>query len=409
MKQLSNAQEDAVETEIKRQRELEKEREKILQKFTELKPQIKDFGLTELEKVQKDFRDKKVILDKAAEFGLFKDRLEMEQTFSKFAIEEARKVQEAKLKLSTQAGQNPGGEAVKFLTNDPTSAIKNGGDPAALAAGAVGQVLQGAQGAQKLVTSSLAQLGQFFLGIPAEISGPILDALSQGPEKVREMVQSFVQALPDVIVNIAKSIPVLIIELQKAVPKIIKGLIDGIPEIIQAFIDAIPELAANFALQAPTIAIAVAEGLVKNIPKIVEGFAKEFLKIPEQFVKELLKAIPGGSALAGGDGGGGGLGGLLGKIPVVGGVVGGIVGGIGDLFGFAEGGTTRRVASLENDGGIAKIGANETVVDSELTDWLRQLKASGEGFGGPREIVLQIGHQQFARAMFDTRKAGFQI
>lgn len=266
--------------------------------------------------------------------------------------------------------------------------------------GIIGSITKGAEGAKKLVTSALGAAANALVpgigGAVEEIAG----VLAEGPDKVREMVRQFVAALPQLIKNIAQAGPVLVEELIKSIPSLIQGLVNELPSFIQGFVAQVPQIAGAFIALAPKIAIAFASSLVSNIPNIVESFAKEFLKIPERFVKALIDSIPGAGGILGGGGGGGGI---LGGI-------GSVFSSIGDFFGFAEGGTVARNPAFSGDRGLARIGPNETVVDSELTDWLRKLKNGGSGLSGSQpDIVINVGLQQFARLVFDARTAGYRV
>ena len=309
-------------------------------------------------------------------------------------------------------------QAIGFAEEAKKGLVKSFG--AAQAAGLLANVVKGAEGAKKLVTSAIGAAADALLpGIGGAVS-EIAGELAQGPEHVKEMVQQFAQAIPGIVENIAKAIPTLIIELQKAIPQIVKGLVDALPEIIQAFIDGLPQIIQGAILLMPQIAIALVKGIITNIPQIVTSFAKEFLKIPGQFLQMLLDGLKdflsdatggvlGGSKGRDGKAFGGGEW-SLGRGALAIGTLGGseVFNTLGDLLGFAEGGTTARNPMFSGDRALAKIGDNETVIDSELTDWLRQVKAGGGNFGGPKEIKLYVGHQQFARAMFDSRTSGYQ-
>jgi hypothetical protein len=397
-------------------------RAKAKSEFEAAQKETTIFGLTGVERIQADFAKTRKIFEKAITLGIFKDKVEQEKAFTRIAMEEARKVAEERKKLNIQLGTNPGSEAVKAFSGDPTSAFNQvGNDPrakniagASLATGAVTQVLQGAAGAQKLVTQSLAQVAEVMTGIPAEISGPLLEALSGGPEKVKEMVKQFTDAIPTILTAILESIPALISAFVDAAPKLVKTLVEKIPEVIDAIIGQLPALFVKVATFMPTIGVALVEGIISNIPKLISAFAKEFLKIPEQFAKALLDAINpvsgGGNRATGGDGG------VFSNVNAARVGVGIATGGlseVGHFLGlFADGGTTPRIPSLNGDRGVARLSGNETVIDSELTDWFRQMKNAGGGLGGGAnqpDIVVKIGVEEFARISFKARKAGYQL
>lgn len=368
--------------------------------FNAKKNDLEKLGLSDREKIIEESRKTEKLIIDARNQGLIdsdakKNKLLIglhKDTSEKLLAEEKIRLEKVKALNATFLN-----DPLKAISGAVSSGAKVTKDQAVAAgAGFAVQVTKGAEGAKKLVVDSLALAGQAIAGIPPAISGPLLDALSQGPEKVREMVRQFADAVPVIVQNILEALPVVLDEILKAVPRIVNSLVLSIPEILKSIERDLPDLLAALIAEMPAVAIQFATALIADIPKIVEVFAQEFLKIPERFAKALLAQIPGGGAVA--KAGGGILGGI-----------GNVIGNVGKVFGFAEGGTTARNPVLERDGGMAKIGSNETIVDSELTDWLRQMKNSGGFGGGPKEVVVNIGLQQFARIMLDARKAGHQI
>ena len=227
---------------------------------------------------------------------------------------------------------------------------------------------RGGEGAASAISNAAGMIADKLLpGIGGAVSS-ILSILAMGPEKVRELLNGFFTAIPEVIATVVETIPVFLTELLAGfqdfflnqilpmLPIMIQGLIDGalkfvatiierVPMIIQTFIASVPgivnaliadlprwinelvKLSVIFinalALQAPTIAIQLATNLaaqtpyiatmfalefIKNIPSMIAVMAQEFLKIPGQFLQALKDGI------------------------------GSIFSGIGGIFGFAEGG-----------------------------------------------------------------------
>lgn len=264
-------------------------------------------------------------------------------------------------------------------------------------AGGLSSVLKGGAGAQDLFKGLASAAADALVPGLGAVAGEIVGVLSQGPEKVRQMIQEFVKAVPDIIEGIILSIPVLIEELAKAIPEIIDRLAEKAPEIIQALVAAIPDVVVALQLQMPKIAVALIEGIIKGIPDIVKGFAEEFLKIPARFAEELLDAInPFGG---GGDGGGG----FLSGIPIV----GDIFGGIGDFLGLAAGGTIPDVPQYAGDRfGPVMLDGGEEVLDKSTATMLREYLA-GQG-GGTTTVIFQIGQQELARANLNLSRGGFR-
>lgn len=308
-------------------------------------------------------------------------------------------------------------------------------------------VLQGAKGAQSLIAKGVGAAASAAFG-PAfgPVAEQLTSVLQQGPDAVRGLVKSFVDAIPDLIIAIAESIPVLVEQLivsiienldriiealVLAAPIIIEGLVKAIPTVIQALIDRFDEIALAFirALIKATpdlikaLVVTLSIELVKAIPAIVETFAEEFLKIPGQFLEGLLDGLKDGienlfKELVGNIPGLGGGGGFLGD--VVGGI-GGVVSDIGGSFGFAEGGLVP--SGFPNDTFNARLSSNELVVPENptnlLLDFLNREKKGETGLtredlqralasdpGQPTVIQLQMNDNTLASALINLSRRG---
>lgn len=311
-----------------------------------------------------------------------------------FRVDESAEALEKKI---AEASKQPIEKAIEFAFSATAKLDNKTG--IAIGAGLVSNIVKGAEGAKKAVSAALGAAANTLLPGIGGVVSDIVTELQKGPEAVKQQVQAFAREIPNTIVTIIEALPALIEALIDEIPRLIDAIIAKIPTIIEAIISKLPELQAAFIKLMPSIAIALSKSLIENIPNIVGTFATEFLKIPERFADELFKSLKGGGVLDGISGKDSG--GIFEGIP--------LLGGLGDLLGLAEGGTIDRRAVLEHDGGIAKIGSNETVIDSELTDWLRGVKNNGGFGGGPQEIVINIGLQQFARVMLQARKAGYEV
>lgn len=265
----------------------------------------------------------------------------------------------------------------------------------AVGAGLASSILGGAQGATELVKGVIGAAANALIPGLGPVVEQIVGVLAKGPEEVRKLVREFAAAIPSLIENIILAVPVLVEEIAKAVPLLVQRLVEAIPTITNELVKALPTVAAALAAQMPTVAVALVSGIVSNIPKIVEGFAREFLKIPERFVDALLDAIPGGSIFGGGDGGG------------VGGFIGDIFGGVGDIFGFAEGGRVPDRVAFRGDGFPARLDAGEQVLSRDLTNRLEAFLDGGSA-GGSQTVIVQVGQQELARAIFELNRGGFR-
>lgn len=266
----------------------------------------------------------------------------------------------------------------------------------AAGAGILQNVLQGKEGARKLVGSIAEGLGQAFLGIPG--LGSIVELLSQGPDQVRTMVTEFANALPEIIENIADSIPVVVEVLAEKLtdPDFIGRLAVAFAKaatygMYKVFTD--PKVFERFG---QSIANAFTFGSNNFITKILEGagqFVERMVQGAGRFVEELIKKISDiGGALPGLGGGGGGLTGIIG------GITGSIPGFGGGGFGFAEGGVVPD--GFPNDTFPAKLTSGEVILNKQQQAALQQ----------PQEITinLQIGQSQLAKVILDLNRLGYR-
>lgn len=260
--------------------------------------------------------------------------------------------------------------------------------------GAFGTALLGEKGAIKLAGEFASAIGTAFLGPVGQALGPIIETLAQGPEKVREMLTSFLEAIPTIIENIIESIPEVILVVIQKLPEIIDSFIERLPEIIQAFVSKIPEIATALANQAPFIAIRFSIALAAQMPKIAISFVDALVKEAPRFVNELIKSINPFQS------GGGAAGSFLGG-------VGDFFGGIGDIFGFAEGGLIP--PGFPNDTFPMRASSGELVIDRSTTQKLNSfLDNGGGGQEQPAIINIQIGETELAQVLLNLNRNGFR-
>jgi ABC-type transporter Mla subunit MlaD len=302
-------------------------------------------------------------------------------------------------------------------------------------------VTKGKQGAKALAqTGSAAGItaltGSKEAGAAA---GEIVSVLSEGPSKVKAMVDEFARGIPEIVKNIALAIPALVEALIVAIPEIIIALVDALPEIvdnfvtflverlpevISAFVARVPEiinhvvadlpriatalvalmprianaLAFSLIANAPAIASAFIRELILNTPKLIFSFAEELAKLPGRLIDELARGINDIFK-----GIGGGVGGAVGGI-VSGG--GGILSDIGDFFGFADGGLVP--SGFNNDTFPARLTSGELVIERDTTQKLDQF-LNGQGSNqSPVVVQLFVGEKQLADVMLDLNRKGFR-
>ncbi len=242
-------------------------------------------------------------------------------------------------------------------------------------AGLVQNVLGGANGAKQLLGSIASTVGVALLGPVGTALGPIVEALSAGPEQVKAMVQEFAKALPDLVVNLVEAIPVFIEELANQMPVIIERIVERMPEIIQALIKAMPRVALALALLMPRVVIALVKGAGQFVAKILEGafrFVGEILRGAGQFIAKIVKGISGGA-----------------------------FGGKGGFFGsHGSGGLGVRIGGFKFKGG-AGTSQDVSVAGNQF--------ASKAGGSANVSVALKVGENQLAKAIIDLRKLGFNL
>jgi len=390
---------------IRAARELNIARAAALDEFNAIRKGLESAGLSEIQKLEKDSADKIKIIRAAINTGALENTTKIQNQIFFLQQDTAKKVQKEQERIlkesldKQRALKEADLKRNKEIFDSPLRALVDGNvksknDVAAAASGFTTQILKGAEGAKKLVVEGGAIALQAFAGIPEKISGPLLEALSAGPDVIRQQVKEFANALPLLIQNIILAIPVLIEELAKAVPQIVKGIVDAIPEIINGLVQAIPGVAAALSAQMPLVAIELSLGIIRNIPKIVEGFATEFLKIPEKFAKKLLSAIPGGGGILGIGGGGddGKKKGLLGL----------------GFLGLADGGRVPDSPKFEGDRALVRLDRGEQVFSGDLTNKLESF-LSGESRPQNMTVVLQVGQQELSRTILELNRGGFRL
>ncbi len=353
-------------------------------------------------------------LRKKIEIDFQKSRLEFEK---KLADEQQkaiqRQVDDASALVNLFEGKGRGAGQQGNASN------VSGGDAIIIGSAVAAQnLLKGSEGAVNILKAGVGTAATAILGPIGQVVGPIISevigVLAQGPEKVRELITSFIQAIPTIIENILLAIPEAVIaqlellaplieKLFEVVPRAIENFISRLPEVIQALIQGVLRAGAELTAKMPFVATQLATSLIAESPKIAVSVIDAFIKEAPRFITELVKQIPkaAGGAIGGiGDIGGGLLGG-----------VGDVFGGIGDVFGFAEGGRVPDSSKFLGDKFPARLNAGEQVLDRDLS---KQLETFLDGRGqssGPQTMVvnLQVGQKELASVMLDLTRSGFRV
>ena len=287
--------------------------------------------------------------------------------------------------------------------------------------GFANSIAQGAAGAKSAVIG-VAQLGiDAVLPGLGQALGPLLGAITEGPEAVKQFVKEFVDAVPVIIDALIEGIPVFIIAMAEALPVLIEALADRMDIIVLALVDAMPIVAFKLA---EAVAINVPLALAKTLPqaiinilkdvigkivnfsavalkKIFDGikniaapiidagkqFFDNIVGAGEDFIGKMLdgagkfiqKIIDGAKDAIGGgisDLGGGIFDTIKNVVKDPIGAVGGIAKSIGKAFGFARGGEIP--GGFPNDNFPATLTSGELVVDRSTTDQLKDFLAGSQ-------------------------------
>lgn len=255
-------------------------------------------------------------------------------------------------------------------------------------------ILQGAKGAQSIVSSLITSIGSELIPGLGPALGPIVDALAQGPEAVKALITQFAEAIPTIIQNIAESAPIVIDVLAQKAPEIIERLVQATPSIVFAFVSSLtsnmPYIATRFAIemvaQAPNIAKGFVDALIGEAGRLIQSISDG--------VKQALKNVTNVT------GGGAGLGGFLGG--VLGGPAGAITGGVLKKFKFAEGGIVPGGAPF-TDRVPALLTPGEIVLPREQSQQIIG--------GGPESITVQLvmSEKVLAEQILNLNRKGFRL
>lgn len=421
--ELSDEEEKAADKRKRRAREASIFAEETKKDFEGLKKSLEFVGSNPFDTLAIKFNKQMKIIDDAKKLGFITD-IQREDYLSKLKMQNQTDLIELQKKADDERRKKEEEFAsrLKEIVSNPVSALFSEDDRKGRntqltesqqvgVAGGLGVaqlVLGGKEGAKKLIGSIGSAVGTAFLGPAGEAVGPLLEALSAGPDAVRDMVKQFTDAIPDLIQAIIEALPVLIEELANQIPVIIERLVERAPDIILALIRALPKLIFALISMMPRVIWALIEGVPRFIAKLVEGAALFVGKIvagAADFVKEILKGavdfvgkIVEGAAkfvekiLSGPKLGPGGSGIIPGvniipdKIPIIGGLLKG-----------SAGGDTNVVSSKGGGSALGTSTAREVLTGTNERSNIP-----------PIQVNLVIGQQQFAKAIFDVNRAGYR-
>jgi hypothetical protein len=365
--------------------------------FETLEKSLQDVGKTQADTIKNVFEKNLNLINSAKRQGFITD-VEREKLLGNLKI----KFTEDNIKLQKESYDKLVQQLQQLQQNPFSSALGDGQVPSrggraglsdgqsqglARGIGGLSQVLNGAEGAKNLIGQAAGAAGTALFGPAGAALGPLVETLSQGPEKVGQLIDEFSNAIPVIIENVVLALPVVIERLAENLPVIIEKLVEALPRVIEALIEALPQVIEALVLMMPKIINALVKGSAQIVAKWVSGAGQFVGKIIEGAFKFVGKIIAGAGE-------------FVKKIlsKVTGGLVGGKSGG---LFGG-------KIIK-----GFLKSGSGGTDEESGFVPSGRDLsfgKAGGgsSGDGSPMQVNLVIGNRQLAQAVFDVNKLGYR-
>lgn len=400
---------------LKAKEEYLKTIEEFETEYKKIAERLKTVGFTDAQKIESEYRRELELVERLYREKKLKEK-EFQDSKEKLEQEYGEKIRALDKQRFTDISNN----LFKAFDFKKFGAI-TGKDIGAMGLGGVKSVLGGKEGARSLVSQGGGAVANAFFPGSGEAVTQILSILSQGPEKVQELVREFVQAVPEIVKNIILAVPVLIEEIIRGIPQIIVALSRAIPEVISALIEGLPDIIEALVEAVP----AIAEVMIANGPRIVEGifrgFGKVFARIATDGFKSALKsfadglmALPGQLIQAIKDGinqvfedlglkGGGGFGNPLDGGD--GGDFGKAIDYIGDITNLwkLSDVPVASMAPTKSKSSASQSSASGIAQKMESIESMVSEKGSGM-----ITINLQLGEKTLASAIYDLNKRGFR-
>ncbi len=353
-----------------------KERQKKLtESLDQLTKSLKFAGLSELETLKLKEKEQAKVLKEGYEKKLI-DQKEYNKLTIQNTLEVKKKQKELQEKLNKEEREEYekiNKENEKALTkkenenlNKAFAQLKEQEDRKKGIANTIslgGNVLQGASGAVGLLKGGAAAAFGPEIG---SALGPIIDALSGGPEQTRALVRSFSEAVPVLIEAIVDSIPALITEIADQFPIVLNKLVEKLPILINGFVAQIPAITDALIKQTPGIAVAFTQGIISGIPQIVQGFATAGYEAFKNMLKNLNPFSSDG---------------------------GGFLSRVGGFLGFADGGQpfVRKVPQgFSKDNFPVNVSSGELIVDHSTSNMLKNFLSGSGRFAGQSDGMDQV-------------------
>ena len=428
-KQLQDAQDIALENEllgferktkadIEAQQKRVEEAKKTADAIKKIETDVQQFGLQGTERVEEERKRKveelvtayggikkvnQLNIDDYMQFIDTKEKIDQEYANKKQDLirkedDAVKKNQEAAIKQQKDAaeklktGQAAGLKAGLFGEVD-RSGFTSGGDlkkfdnqvTAGRVGAVAGDVLSGG-GSTVLVEGIKGLVGK--IPVIGQALGPVIDALSKGPDAVKSFIRDFVKSVPILITNLVEAIPAVFEALVEQIPVLLDSLVASLPRLINALIEKLPLVVNSLAMQMPFIAFDFITSLVKNVPYLIETIAVGIYNA------------------------------IVGLFNQVFGGVGDAVSGIGDFFGFAEGGYVKKVpGGYPNDSFPARLTEGELVIDQSNASKLEKFLNNQSSDTGVLNAILnavsapitvnsevQVNQQTFANIILELNR-----
>lgn len=183
------------------------------------------------------------------------------------------------------------GEVQQIITELQIKATLDSKDLGAIGASVAKAFKDGAQGAQKVFSAAVALGIESFAPGMGQVASQFVDLLAQGPQKVRETINEFLGAIPQLVTNVVGSIPILIQAIIDNLPLVINALIAAIPDVILAVIAGIPSIIFAIIDAVPQIILAIVDGVPQVISKFVDGVPEIITSFVERIPAVISKLV----------------------------------------------------------------------------------------------------------------------
>lgn len=292
----------------------------LVKSLEQLDKQLETAGLTNLQKFRKEADDRLKIIQDSVKAGII-TREQAAQRIAKSELEFSQKTAEEQKKLNKEVADEREKElqasqkrAAAFLSFDLEKIVQeivlkpelDTVDITNLAAGFIGPLKKGAEGAVDVLAKGAGLIAETFLPGIGKAVAEIFSFLAQGATKIKEQITGFVSAIPDILFSVSEAISALPTILIEAALQFVTKLIEGLPRFIERLfnqilytieflLNKIPEFIVAFIQRVPEIIAAMVarvgdfvNALIAKIPDIINGFV---LALPA-VVQALIELTP---------------------------------------------------------------------------------------------------------------------